>query len=145
MNVALPVVSFVVGILGVVLGAWMTRRNEKKATAERLLIEAVNDALKAIASNAHVGGAETKAAYASAVSRIGFHGSPAVVSAFGRFQDDATTVTADGRRRLLAAVILTRAELGQTAADESDLSILMFGAEPLPETESSGRPPELPE
>lgn len=129
MDVALPIVSFLVGTVGVVLGARLTRQNEKVATSERLLLEAINDALSAIAKTANSKGKDTgaKADYASAMSRIGFHASPPVIAAFRRFQDDATTVTLDGQARLLTALNLARKALGQDEVSESDLAVLLFG------------------
>lgn len=126
-NVVIPLI---VGLAGVVLGALLTRRNEKKSYGARLLVEALNDAVTAIAE---VAGGEGRAAqnrYASAMSRIALHASPEVISGFRDFQVDATTATEDGRKRFIAAVQRARLELGHQKADDSDLSDLMFGASP---------------
>jgi hypothetical protein len=133
MDVVLPIVTFAAAVVGVLLGAWLTRLNEKKATTERLLIEAVNDALAAIAAvaNAH-DSLVAQASYASAMSRIGLHAPPEVVRAFRVFQNDATTRTADGRQRLLTALRITRDALGQGQANEDDLAVLLFGPGPRP-------------
>jgi hypothetical protein len=124
-------ITFVVGVGGATLGAVLARRNDRRAQAERLLVEALNDAVQAIASVAGGAGAEAQRAYASAVSRVALHGSPTVIAAFRRFQDDATTTTVDGRRRLLAAVRSARDELGHRVASEADLSVLLFGSGPV--------------
>jgi hypothetical protein len=127
MNIGPTIAALGAGLVGVVLGAWLTRRNEKQAASERLLVEALSDALRAIAEIANGAGSEAQAAYASALSRLALHASPAVIGAFRAFQADATTVTADGRRRLLAALAAARAELGQPAVSQGDLAILLFG------------------
>ena len=127
MDILTAVITFAVGLGGVALGGLLARRNEKRAQGERLLVEALNDAMTAIAE---VAGGEGKAAqnrYASATSRIALHASPAVVARFREFQDDADTTTADGRQRLLAAVQAARQELGHGQARDSDLAVLLFG------------------
>ena len=92
-------ITFAAGLGGVILGGWLARRNEKKAQGERLLVQAMNDAATAIAEVASGEGRAAQNRYASAVSRIALHASPDVISRFRSFQDDATTSTADGRRR----------------------------------------------
>lgn len=125
------VITFIVGVGGVTLGAILARRNDRRAQAERLLVEALNDAVQAIASVAGGAGPEAQRHYASAVSRVALHGSPAVIAALRTFQDDATTLTAEGRTRLIAVVRAARAELGHRPADEDDLGVLLFGSGPV--------------
>jgi hypothetical protein len=120
-------ITFVVGLSGVALGGLLTRRNEKRAQGERLLVEALNDAMTAIADVAGGDGTSAQNRYASATSRIALHASPSVVASFRRFQDNATTATADGRERLIAAVQEARRELGHGAANAEDIAVLMFG------------------
>jgi hypothetical protein len=115
------------GVGGVTLGALLNRQNERRARADRLLVDALNDAVGAIAEVADSRGARGQSRYASAISRIGLHGSPSAVKAFRRFQDDAETGTQDGRSRLLDAVQVARRELGQAPVDNADLAILLFG------------------
>src|SRR6476620_819338 len=127
MDILTAVITFVVGLGGVALGGLLARRNEKRAHGDRLLVEALNDAMTAIAG---VAGGEGKAAqnsYASATSRIALHAAPAVVASFREFQDDAKTTTVDGRQRLLAAVQSARGELGHGQAQDGDLAVLLFG------------------
>lgn len=124
MNVLIPLV---VGLVGVVVGGLLTRRNEKKAQGERLLVEALNDAVTAIAEVAGGEGRSAQNRYASAMSRIALHASPSVISQFREFQDDATTATQDGRARFINAVQRARLELGHGKADDDDLTVLMFG------------------
>ncbi len=131
MDALQAVITFVVGVGGITLGALLSRRNERRAHADRLLTEALNDAVRAIASIAGGAGPEAQREYASALSRVALHGSPSVVATLRRFQDDATTVTDGGRDRLLAVVAAARAELGHRPADEGDLRILLFGAGPV--------------
>jgi len=114
------------GVVGVALGAWLARRNEKQAATERLLIEAVNDLVDAVAGMAQ-GNTGAHARYASALARISLHGSPEVVRAFRDHQEDATTVTPEGRLLLMAAMQAARKELGHQPLDESDLEVLLFG------------------
>ncbi len=52
-------------------GALLARRNDKRAHADRLLVDALNEAFGAVAEVAHGAGREALASYASAVSRIG--------------------------------------------------------------------------
>lgn len=127
MDALAALITFAAGVGGVILGGLLARRNEKRAQGERLLVEAVNDAATAIAE---VAGGEGKAAqsrYASAVSRIALHASPAVISKFRMFQDDATTSTLDGRARLIDAVQQARRELGHRRAPDEDIAVLLFG------------------
>lgn len=125
-------ITFAAGLGGVILGGWLARRNEKKAQGERLLVQAMNDAATAIAEVASGEGKAAQNRYASAVSRIALHASPDVISRFRSFQDDATTSTADGRRRLIDAVQEARKELGHGTAPSDDIAVLLFGSsEPL--------------
>lgn len=128
MEVALGVATAIAGLLGVALGRFLARRDEKQAQGERLLVEALNDVATAIATVAGGGGKEAQNRYASAVSRIALHGSPAVIAKFKVFQEDATTSTADGRGRLVAAVQEARKELGHKSAEDDDLAVLLFGS-----------------
>jgi hypothetical protein len=123
----IPLISGATAALGIVLGAWLTRRQARRAQAERLFVEALNDAVAAIAAVAGGAGQAAQRQYAGAMSRIALHASPVVVAAFRRFQDDATTATDSGRERFIAAVHLARRELGHEAAGDDDLSILLFG------------------
>lgn len=127
MDALTAVISVAVGFGGATLGAFLARRNDRRAQAERLLVEALNDAVQAITSVAGGVGLEAQRQYAFAVSRVALHASPAVVQAFRRFQDVATTTTEDGRWRLLDAVNAARGELGHELAAEEDLAVLLFG------------------
>lgn len=66
----------VIGVLaafgGVLLGGFLTRRNERRAQGEHLLVDALNDAVSAIAKVAG-GGQTAQRRYASAVARIALH------------------------------------------------------------------------
>jgi hypothetical protein len=121
----------IIGLVGVILGsgltALLTRRNERLSHADELLAQAVNDAIDAIADVAAGTARDAQARYASAVSRIALHGSPHVVTAWRRFQDDATSETDDGRIRLVAAVQSVREQLGHENATDADLHVLLFG------------------
>jgi hypothetical protein len=128
-SVIAPTLTLMVGAL---LGAWLTRRNEKRAAAERLLLDTLSDVVDAIAAVAGGGGRDALQRYASAMARLALHASPEVVTAFRRFQDDATTATADGRARFLAAVAAARHELGAKEADGTDLAVLLWGTRSLP-------------
>jgi hypothetical protein len=119
-------------VVGAVLGAWLARRNEKRAAAERLLLDTLSDVVDAIAAVAAGGRGEAQKRYASAMARLALHASPEVVAAFRRFQDDATTETADGRERFLSAVAAARHALGAQEADAADLAVLLWGTRPLP-------------
>lgn len=92
-------------------------------------MEAVSDVVDGIAGVAQ-GIPDAKARYAAAQARIALHGSPEVAQAFGLFQADATTITPDGRRRLVAAMQQARLELGRQRLDERDLEVLLFGSRP---------------
>jgi hypothetical protein len=122
--------AVIVGFGGVALGATLTalltRRNERRSRRDELLAEAVNDAIHAIAEVA-AGIPAAQARYASAVSRVALHAAPQVMVAWRRFQDDATTETLDGRRRLVAAVQSVRAQLGHGDGTDADLHVLLFG------------------
>jgi hypothetical protein len=120
-------IPLVVGLIGVVVGGLLTRRNEKKAQGERLLVEALNDATTAIAEVAGGVGRPAQNRYASAMSRIALHASPGVISQFREFQDDATTATQDGRERFINAVQQARLELGHGRVNDEDLAVLLFG------------------
>lgn len=129
MDILIPLA---VGLIGVVVGGLLTRRNEKKAQGERLLVEALNDAATAIAEVAGGVGRSAQNDYASAMSRIALHASPDVISRFREFQDDATTATDSGRARFIDAVQQARIELGHGRADDEDLAVLLFGnSEPV--------------
>jgi hypothetical protein len=120
------VAALAAGVVGVALGAWLARRNEKQASTERLLIEAVNDLVDAVAGVAQ-GVPNAQAQYGSALARVALQGSPEVVQAFRHHQEEATTVTPEGRRRLIAAIQQARKELGHQPLDERDLEVLLFG------------------
>lgn len=122
------VITFAVGLGGVALGAWLSRRNQKRSANDRLLVEAINDVVGAIAEVANGATGEAQWRYASAVSRIALHAPPEVVGAFRRFQDEATTATSEGRALLIAAVQAARQALGHQKVVDGDLAILLFGA-----------------
>lgn len=124
------VAALAAGVAGVALGAWLARRNEKRAATERLLVEAINDVVDGIARVAQEGTPDAQARYAGALARVALHGSPEVVRAFSHHQEDATTITPEGRRRLIAAMQQSRLELGRQRVDERDLAMLLFGPEP---------------
>jgi hypothetical protein len=118
------------GVVGVALGAWLARRNEKRATTERLLVEAISDVVDGIAGVAQ-GIPDAPARYAAALARVALHGSPEVVQAFSHHQEEATTITPEGRRRLVAAMQQARLELGRQQLDQQDIEVLLFGPAPL--------------
>jgi poly(3-hydroxybutyrate) depolymerase len=120
-------VTFGAGLVGVLLGGLIARRNEKRAQGERLLVEALNDAVTAIAEVAGGEGKRAQNRYASAMSRIALHASPPVLARFREFQEDATTTTYEGRARLIAALQAARTELGHDQAETHDLAVLLFG------------------
>jgi hypothetical protein len=60
--------TLAIGVGGVALGAWLSRRNQSKAAAEQLLVEALNDVVGAIAEVSN-GAPNAQARYASATSR----------------------------------------------------------------------------
>ncbi|HEX5374678.1 MAG TPA: hypothetical protein VFW48_00815 [Solirubrobacterales bacterium] len=127
MEVAAALSTLGAGLIGIILGALLARRNEKRAQGERLLVEALNDAATAIAEVAGGEGKSAQNRYASAMSRIALHASPRVVSQFREFQNDPTTATQDGRTRLINAVQQARLELGHGKASDEDLAVLLFG------------------
>lgn len=112
------------------LGAWLARRNEKRATSERLLLETLSAVVDAIAAVAGGAGDDAQQRYASATSRLALHASPEVVAAFRHFQDHATTATSEGRARFLDAVNAARHELGSAPAANDDLAVLLWGPGP---------------
>jgi hypothetical protein len=127
MDTSTVIVGFIGIVLGAALTALLTRQNKRRSHADELLAQAVNDAIDAIAAVAAGISPDAQARYASAVSRVALHGSPQVVAAWRTFQDDATSETDDGRRRLVTAVQSVRAQLGHGNAADSDLHVLMFG------------------
>lgn len=128
MDVPGALITFGVGVGGVVLGAALARSNQQRAAKDRLLVEALNDMVGAIAEVAGGAGGEAQWRYASAVSRVALHAPPRVVDALRRFQDDATTATPAGRARLIAVVEAARSDLGHSAIGARDLEVLLFGA-----------------
>lgn len=131
-SIAAALIALVVGFGGVILGALLTRRNDRRARADVLLVEALNDAVAAIAEVAGGGGPDALIRYASAVSRVALHAPPEVAEAWRRFQDDATTGTLAGRARLLAAIQAARHQLGHGSVSDVDLAVLLFGPHPPP-------------
>jgi hypothetical protein len=109
-SAAAALVAVAVGFGGVMLGALLARGNERRSRSDVLLVEALNDATAAIAEAA-VGTEGAQQRWASALARVGLHGPPEVVTAFRAFQDDATTLTEDGRDRLVAALQVARQRL----------------------------------
>lgn len=132
--------ALVVGIVVGAWGSWLTRRNEKKATAERLLVEALNDVVGGVSDVvSKVPGAQAR--FGSAMSRIGLYGSPELVRAFRLHQEDGTTITPEGRRLFMAALQQARVDLGYPTLDEDDLAAILFGAQPsLPAFASQSAP-----
>jgi hypothetical protein len=49
---------------------------------------------------------------------------------FRLHQEDATTITPEGRRLLVAAIQQARKELGHQQIEGDDLAVLLFGAGP---------------
>ncbi len=129
MSAVAALIALAVGFGGVLLGAALTRRNDRRSRADVLLAEAANDAIRAVAyvAMSNTTDVEAQARYASAVSRVAMHATPSVVAAWRSFQDDATTKTADGCARMVAAVQATRAQLGHSQASDHDLNVLLFG------------------
>lgn len=121
------VVSVLAVLGGVVLGALLTRRNEKQATSERLLTEALNDIVGGIADAAN-GVPDAQARYASAMARLALHGNAKVVRAFREWQEIANTGTDEGRDALVAAVREARRRLDQDELDDEDVFMLLFGS-----------------
>jgi hypothetical protein len=123
------VVGFGAAIVGAGVGAFLTRRNERASSADRLLAEAINDLVAAIAEVTGGSGQDAMNRYASATARVALHGSPEVVEAFYEFQKDANTGTTDGRQRLMAALQVARCDLGHKRIDnEAHLRALLFGS-----------------
>jgi hypothetical protein len=122
------IIAGVSALAGVSLGALLNRRNEKKTQAERLLVNAINDAVTAIAEVAQTQSQDARARYGSALSRIALYASPTVVAAFRQFQDEANTTTVEGRALLIDAVLVARHELGEKDIDREDLHVLLFGS-----------------
>ncbi len=121
------VVSVLAVLGGVVLGALLTRRNDKRATSERLLTEALNDIVGGIADAANgVPGAHAR--YASAMARLALHGNAEVVWAFREWQEIANTGTTEGRNALATAVQEARRTLGQGELGNDDMFTLLFGS-----------------
>jgi hypothetical protein len=135
MDAITALITFAAGLGGVALGGFLARRNERQAQGDRLLVEAINDALTATAEVAQIGDRAAQSRYGSALARIALHASPRVIERFREFQDDATTNTASGRARFLAAVQEARRELGQSPVNEGDIAVLLFGS-----TSSENRP-----
>lgn len=129
MEITQVVITFGAGLAGVSLGAWFSRRNEKRAQRDRLLVAALSDAVEAVAD---VVGGDPKAQHrwAGALARIALYASPPVIAAFRVFRDDATTGTLDGRERFMVAVQTARNDLGLRAADPGDIAVLLFGPSP---------------
>lgn len=130
MDVAGAVITAVVGFGGVTLGSLLALRNERRSRSDALLVEALNDAVAAIAEVAGgVPGAVPR--YASATSRIALHGPPEIVTALRRFQDDATTGTRDGRERLIATIQIARTQLRHGKVADDDIRVLLFGPDEI--------------
>lgn len=120
------VVSVLAVLGGVALGALLTRRNEKRATNERLLTEALNEIVGGIADAANnIPGAQAR--YASGMNRLALHGDPDLVRAFREWQEHADTGTNEGRMTLTAAVQEARRRLGQGKLEDEDVRVLLFG------------------
>lgn len=122
-------------VIGVALGAWLARRNEKQAATEPLQIEAINDLVDAVAGVAH-GIPNSRAQYSRLLSGSRYKASPELVRAFRHHQEDATTITPEGRGRLIAAIQQARKEPGHQPLDERDLEVLLFGPPSLREIAS---------
>lgn len=129
MTVAAVLIGLVVGFGGVLLGAQLTRRNERRSTADDLLAQALSDAIAAIADVA-MGDTSKEALsrYASAMARIGLHAPPEVMRAWRQFQDDPHTATAERQAKLVAAMQVARTRLGHAPVSDEDLDVLLFGA-----------------
>jgi hypothetical protein len=109
------------------VGALLARRNERRSRADDLLAQSLNDAVAAIGEIAMRGGSEARAHYSSAAGRVALHAPPKVVQAWRRFQEEGTTVSKEGRARLVVAVHAARAELGHDPISDSDARVLLFG------------------
>jgi hypothetical protein len=126
-NVAAALIALAIGFGGVVLGARLTRRNDRRSRADDLLARALSDAVAAISDVAAGTVPNAMASYGSAVARIALHGPPEVVQAWRYFQDDATTATEDGRSRLVTALQAARKQLGHGSVSDRELHVLLFG------------------
>lgn len=114
-------------LVGVLLGAWVTRRNDKRAATDRLLVETLNEIVGGISDSASgVPGAQAR--YATAMAQLALHGSPEVVRAFRQFQDLGETISNEGREILAQALFAARKELGRNAIDADDAYVLLFGS-----------------
>lgn len=131
-------VSILAALVGVAVGAVFARRNARSDHADKLLADALNDMVAAIADVA-AGDESAQRRYASATSRIALHGSPELIAIFGEWQRHATTLTDDGRARLIAALQASRRELGRPPIDEDTARLLLFG--PKRDDLRSLRPP----
>ena len=120
-------IALAIGFGGVVLGARLTRRNDRRSRADDLLARALSDAVAAISDVAAGTVPNAMASYGSAVARIALHSPPEVVQAWRYFQDDATTATEDGRSRLVTALQAARKQLGHRPVSDRELHVLLFG------------------
>ncbi|MGB0871995.1 MAG: hypothetical protein ACPGWS_03625 [Solirubrobacterales bacterium] len=146
MTGALVFLGSIVGTFGgAFFASKLARRNTRLAESDRLLCEAVNDAVAAIsdvaALNRHgrthvdpVASMQAQARYGSAMSRVAIHASPEVIEAFAKFQRNADTGTAAGRKSLIDATNAARRSMGRADAPEEALSTLHFGASELEST-----------
>jgi hypothetical protein len=126
-NVAAVLIALAVGFGGVLLGATLTRRNDRRSRADDLLARALSDAVAAISEVSAGTVPNAMASYGSAVGRIALHAPPEVVEAWRRFQDNATTTTEDGRARLVTAIQAARKQLGHGPVSDQNVHILLFG------------------
>lgn len=121
------IVTVLAALGGVALGAFLTRRNERRATGERLLAEALDDIVGGINDAANeMPGAQAR--YASGMSRLALHGGADLADSFREWQDIANTGTEEGRLALAEAVQQARRSLGRERLDEESLHALLFGA-----------------
>jgi hypothetical protein len=127
MNVVAALIALAVGFGGVVLGARLTRRNDRRSRGDDLLARALSDAVAAISDVAAGTVPNAMASYGSAVARIALHAPPEVLQAWRYFQDDATTATEDGRARLVTAIQAARKQLGHGLVSDRNLHVLLFG------------------
>lgn len=129
-------IAAVFGALGgVALGAFLARRNERRATSERLLTEALDDIVGGIADAAsRVPGAQAR--YASGMARLALHGNAELARAFREWQETPDTGTTDGRRALAGAVQQARHDLGRGRLAEDVVATLLFGTHPSAEGEA---------
>jgi hypothetical protein len=126
-NVVAALIALAIGFGGVLLGARLTRHNDRRSRADDLLARALSDAVAAISDVAAGTVPNAMASYGSAVARIALHAPPQVVQAWRYFQDDATTGTEDGRSRLVTAIQAARKKLGHGRVSDRDLHVLLFG------------------